>query len=101
MFFFRIVDDTIHLYKGYMQDFTRKRKKTDTKRTIPLHHYIEREKLRKYLSGILSIENDEADLGRKTNQSINDKTTLITNISLSATYNLYRIYQKSYVSYYP
>ena len=56
-----------------MQDFTQKRKNADTKRTICLHHYIEREKLRKYLSGILSIENDEADLGRKTNQSINDK----------------------------
>ena len=44
----------------------------DTKRTLCLHHYIEREKLRKYLSGVLSIDNDEADLGKKTNKFIND-----------------------------
>ena len=37
-----------------------------------MHHFIEKEKLRKYLSGILSIDNDEADLENKTNQFIND-----------------------------
>ena len=84
-----------------MHYFTRRRKNADTKRTICLHHYIERENLRKYMSGILSIENDEADLGRKTNNFINDKATLTTSISLSATSNLYPIYRKSYVSYYP
>ena len=57
-----------------MQDFTWKRKNAYTKMTIRLHHYIEREKLRKYLSGILYIENDEADLGKKTNQFINDQS---------------------------
>ena len=57
-----------------MQYFTWKIKNADTKRTIRSHHHIEREELRKYLSGILSIENDEADLGRKTNQFINDKS---------------------------
>ena len=60
-----------------MQDFTWKRKNADTKRTVRSHHYIEREKLRKYPSGVLSIENNEEDLGNKTNQSINDNATLI------------------------
>ena len=55
-----------------MQDFTRKRKNADTKKKLRLHHYIEREKLRKYLSRILSIDNDEVDLGKKKNQFIND-----------------------------
>ena len=59
--------------KGSMQDFIWRRKNTDTKSTICSHHYIEREKLRKYLSGNLSIENDEAYLGKKTNHSINDE----------------------------
>ena len=44
------------------------------KSTLRSHHYIEGEKLGKYLSGILSIENDEADIGKKANQSINDKS---------------------------
>ena len=42
-----------------MQDFTRN---------------IEIEKLRKYFSGILYIENDKADLGGKMDQFINDKS---------------------------
>ena len=33
------------------------KKNADTKRTLRSHHYIEIEKLRKYLSGILYIEN--------------------------------------------
>ena len=48
------------------------KKNAVTKSKIRLHHYIEREKLRKYLTGVLSIENDEADLGNKMNQFIND-----------------------------
>ena len=56
-----------------MQDFTRKIKNDDTKRTLFLHYFIEIEKLRKYLSGILSIENNKANLGKKMNQFINDK----------------------------
>ena len=48
------------------------KKNADTKRTLRSHHYIEREKLGKYLSGILSIDNDEADQGKKTTQFIND-----------------------------
>ena len=55
-----------------MQDFIQKRKNGDTKKTLCSHHYIEGEKLRKYISGILSIDNDEAYLGKKTNQFIND-----------------------------
>ena len=42
----RFRDDTIHLYKLSMQDFTQKRKNANTKRTLRLHHYIENEKLR-------------------------------------------------------
>ena len=49
-----------------------KEKNANTRRTLCSHHYIEREKLGKYISGILSIDNDEADLGKKTNQFIND-----------------------------
>ena len=48
------------------------KKNADTKKRLRLHHYIEREKLLKYLSGILSINNDESDLGKKKNQFIND-----------------------------
>ena len=44
-----------------------------TKRTLCSNHFIEIEKLGKYLSGILTIENDKADPGKKTNQFINDK----------------------------
>ena len=36
-----------------------------------MYHFIEKEKLRKYLSGILSIDNDKADLEKKINQFIN------------------------------
>ena len=59
-----------------MHDFTWKRNNADTKRTIRSHHYIEKGKFRKFLSGILSIENDYTDLGKKTNQFINDKSDL-------------------------
>ena len=44
----------------------------DTKKLLRLYHFIEKEKLGKYLSGILPIDNDEADIEKKTNQFIND-----------------------------
>ena len=66
----KIQDDTIHLYKVSMQDFTWKRKNSETKSTLRSHHYIGREKLGKYLSGILSIDNYEVDLEKKMNQFI-------------------------------
>ena len=37
-------------------------------------HIITLKKIRKYLPIILSIDNDEADLRKKTNQFINDKS---------------------------
>ena len=43
------------------------KKKSHTKKTLRLYHFVEKEKLRKYLSGILSIDNDEEDLENKTN----------------------------------
>ena len=46
-------------------------KKSDTKKTSHSHHITEKEKSRKYLSGILFIDNYEADLEKKTNQFIN------------------------------
>ena len=45
---------------------------SDTKKTLRSHHFSEKEKLRKYLYGLLSIDIDEADLKKKTNQFIND-----------------------------
>ena len=56
-----------------MQDFTRKTTTIDTKRTLSSHHYIEIEKLRKYLSGILHIEITKVDLEKKVYKFINDK----------------------------
>ena len=47
-------------------------KKADTKKTLRSPNFIEKEKLRKYLSGILSIDIYEADTEKKTNQFIND-----------------------------
>ena len=43
-----------------------------TKKTLRSHHFIEKYKLRKYLSGMISIDIDEADLEKKINQFIND-----------------------------
>ena len=56
-----------------MQDFTRKTTISDTKRTLRSHHYIEIEKTRKHLSGILHIENTKADIEKKVDELINDK----------------------------
>ena len=63
--FSKIQDDTIYLYKGSLQDYSWKTLIADTKKTLRSHHFIEKEKLRKYLSGILSIDIDEADLEKK------------------------------------
>ena len=41
------------------------KKNSDTKKTLRSHHFIEGGKLGKYLSGILSIDNEEAVLGKK------------------------------------
>ena len=71
--FSRFKDDAIQLYKGYMQDFTRKTTISDTKMTLRSHHYIGIEKLRKYVSGILHIKNTKADIEKKVDELINDK----------------------------
>ena len=73
-FFSRFQDDTINLYKGSMQDFTQNRKNSGTKRKLRSHRFIRIEKLIKYLSGILYIENDKAELEKNTDQFINDKS---------------------------
>ena len=56
-----------------MQDFTRKTKIADTKRTLCSHYYIGIEKLRKYVYGISHIENTKTDLEKKVDEFINDK----------------------------
>ena len=61
-FFSRSKDGVIQLYKGSMQDFTRKTTITDTKRTLRSYHYIGIEIWRKYLNGITLIESTQADL---------------------------------------
>ena len=45
---------------------------SDSRKKLRSHQFIERYKLRKYLSGILSIYIDELYLEKKTNQFIND-----------------------------
>ena len=67
--FSKIQDNTIHLYKGSLQDYSYK--KCWYKKTWSLHHFIEKH-LRKYLSCILSIDNGESDMEKKTHQFIND-----------------------------
>ena len=69
----RSKDDAIQLYKGYMQEFTRKTTIADTKRTLRSHHLIGIEILRKYLYGITFIESTQADLEKKVDEFINDK----------------------------
>ena len=44
----------------------------DTKNTLSTHCFIEKEKWRKYICGLLSIVIDEAYLKKETNQLIND-----------------------------
>ena len=49
-----------------------KKRIADTKKTLCLHHFIEKEKIGKYLSGMISLVIDEADPENKTNWLIND-----------------------------
>ena len=69
--FYKIQDDRIYLYKGYLQDYSLEKRISDTKKTLHSHHFILKEKLRKYISGMLSIYIYEEDLEKKTNQFIN------------------------------
>ena len=39
--FSKIQDDRIYLYKGYLQDYSRKKIIADTKKTLRSHHFIE------------------------------------------------------------
>ena len=71
-FFFQILGWYNSLVKRISAEFYTEKKNDDTKKTLRSHHFIDREKLGKFLSCILSIDNDEADLGKKTNQFIND-----------------------------
>ena len=71
--FSRSKDDAIQLYKGSMQDFTRKTAIADTKRTLRSHHYIGIEIWRKYLNGITLIKSTQADLEKKVDEFINNK----------------------------
>ena len=71
--FSRSKDDAIQLYKGYMQDFTRKTTIADTKRKLSSHHYIGIEIWRKYLNGITLIESTQGDLEKKVDEFINNK----------------------------
>ena len=57
-----------------MQDFTWKNTIADTKRTLSFHHYIGIENLIKYLYGITHIKNTKADLEKKFDEFINDKS---------------------------
>ena len=49
-------------------------KNADTKKALRSHHYIEIDKLIKYLSGILYIKNIKADLEKRADEFINDKS---------------------------
>ena len=60
------------MYKGSLLDYSWKKRIADTKKTLRSHHFIEKYRLRKHLSGILSIDIDESDLEKKKNQFIND-----------------------------
>ena len=50
------------------------KKIANTKKTLRSHHYIEIEKLGKYISVILHIEKTKADLEKKVDEFINDKS---------------------------
>ena len=70
--FSKIQDDRIYFYKGPLKDYSWKKRISDTKKTLSLHHFIEKDKLRKYMSDMLSMDHDEEDLEKKKNQFIND-----------------------------
>ena len=60
--FSKIKDDKIYLYQVSLQDYSWKRIITDTKNILRTHHSIEKEKLWKYICGLLSIVIYEADM---------------------------------------
>ena len=69
--FSKIQDDRIYLCKDSLQDYSRKKQFM-----IPKRHYVhiislKKQKLRKYLSGVLSIVIDESYIEKKTNQLTN------------------------------
>ena len=57
--------------KKAQQDYSQKKRFADTKNILCSHNFIEKEKLRNYLSGMLSVDTDEAELERN-NLFIND-----------------------------
>ena len=60
--FSKIKDYKIYLYQGYLQDYSRKKRITDTKNTLHTNNFIEKDKSWKYIGGLLSIIIDEAYL---------------------------------------
>ena len=70
--FSKIQDDRIYLYKVSLQDYSLKKRISDTKKTLRSHHLIEKEKLREFLSATLSINSYKADIEKKRNQFIDD-----------------------------
>ena len=70
--FYKIQVDKIYLYRESLQDHVWKKWIADTKKTLRTHHFIEKEKLRKFLCGLLYIVIDEAYLENRINQFIND-----------------------------
>ena len=84
-FFSRSKDFVIQLFKGSMQEFTRKTTIIDTKRTLRSHHYIGIEIWRNYMNGITLIESTQADLDKMVDEFINHKidfntTPIITSV---------------------
>ena len=56
------MDDKIDLYQGYLENYSGKKIISYTKNTLRTHNLIGKGKLRKYLSGLLSINIDKTDL---------------------------------------
>ena len=70
--FSKIQDDNIYLYKGSLQNYLWGKRISDTKKTLCSHHLIETDQLIKYMSSMLYLDIDEADLEKKKNQFINN-----------------------------
>ena len=98
-YFSKIKDDTIHLYKGSLQDFTRKRKILMQKR-----HYVciitlkEKNQENICLVSYIWIMMRHIKEIRQISSSM-ILPTLITNLSFSSTTNLNPIYLKNHVTY--
>ena len=65
--FSKTKDDKIYLYQGYLQDYSQKKIIADTKKTLRTHHFIEKDILKIFICGLLSIFIDEEDIENKTN----------------------------------